>query len=556
MQSRPDLPRRLSAREQRVEAASAALFLVAACAVALALEPARDTDIGLLAGLVAFHAAASRIRLYIGAGFSMPTEVPLLVMLFTLPPGLVPLTVAAGLLLAHSVEIARRRTHPERALCAIGDAWHSLPPALVFAAAGTPAAEVDAAPLLLAALAAQCAGDVAASTLREWAGRGILPGLQLRAMAWVCAIDAALAPLGLLAAIATAETRAGWLLAVPPVLLLAGLARDRRRRIEEAVEGARDLQRERERLQEVLRGAGRAFASNLDRDGLQRAIADIAAEALAAEVGWIGTHLHADAGAPLAGGDEILATAARAAVEQARAEPGVAVLSAEEWHVLACSLRGRRAAPETILVARRGDPFAADDLKLLGHLAAQAGISMENADLHERTRKQAAVDDLTGLSNHRHLQEFLDAQIATGMPLALILADIDDFKAVNDTLGHQQGDLVLRRVGAVVRACFREADEMARYGGEELAIAIPGATLEDARAAAERLRADVERLRVRVSGTGRIGVTISVGVAAFPSCAADKQTLVAAADAALYRAKAGGKNRVDVAPATRPLTPA
>jgi diguanylate cyclase (GGDEF)-like protein len=135
--------------------------------------------------------------------------------------------------------------------------------------------------------------------------------------------------------------------------------------------------------------------------------------------------------------------------------------------------------------------------------------------------------------------------------VGLIMLDIDDFKRVNDTFGHQQGDLVLREVGRVLRESSREIDEPARYGGEELAVALPQTDLAGAYNLAERVRTSIAALEIpRVDGRGVLRVTASFGVAALPESAADRAGLVAAADAALYRAKRGGKNRTERATAT------
>jgi diguanylate cyclase (GGDEF)-like protein len=128
--------------------------------------------------------------------------------------------------------------------------------------------------------------------------------------------------------------------------------------------------------------------------------------------------------------------------------------------------------------------------------------------------------------------------------VGLVLLDLDDFKNVNDTYGHQQGDLVLREVARVLRETSREIDEPARYGGEELAVVLPGTDLEGAYNLAERVRAGIEELALPLlDGEGVLSVTASFGVATLPGSADDMRDLVAAADEALYRAKRAGKNR-------------
>jgi diguanylate cyclase (GGDEF)-like protein len=206
---------------------------------------------------------------------------------------------------------------------------------------------------------------------------------------------------------------------------------------------------------------------------------------------------------------------------------------------------GRR-GPTLMTVVRRGEAFSDEDWELLRSLAAQATLALENVDLHLQVSRQAVTDELTGLANHGRFQELLGAEIEQVRryrhSLGLILLDIDNFKSVNDTYGHQQGDAVLRHVAWVLADSSREVDYPARYGGEELAVILPHTDLEGAYAIAERIRAAVDSLRIpRVDRGGTLGITASLGVAA--SNQGDKDALIAEADAALYRAKRQGKNR-------------
>jgi diguanylate cyclase (GGDEF)-like protein len=126
------------------------------------------------------------------------------------------------------------------------------------------------------------------------------------------------------------------------------------------------------------------------------------------------------------------------------------------------------------------------------------------------------------------------------------MLDIDDFKRINDTFGHPQGDVVLLEVGRVLRSLSRDIDEPARYGGEEMAVVLPQTDLNGAELLAERMRTAIEALEIkRLDGKGDLRITASFGVASLPVCASDKESLIAEADAALYRAKRAGKNRVE-----------
>ena len=196
-------------------------------------------------------------------------------------------------------------------------------------------------------------------------------------------------------------------------------------------------------------------------------------------------------------------------------------------------------------MARHGGAFSDDDREVLRSLAAEAALALENVELHFQVRRQAVTDELTGLANHGRFQELLNAEIDQVRryhhPIGLIMLDIDDFQAVNDTYGHPQGDAVLRQVAQVLRENSRDADSPARYGGEELSLILPHTDLEGAHAIAERIRTAVEGLRVpSTNGSGVLRITASVGVTA--STAGHKDALIADADGALYEAKRRGKN--------------
>ncbi|MGH2981297.1 MAG: GGDEF domain-containing protein [Solirubrobacterales bacterium] len=166
---------------------------------------------------------------------------------------------------------------------------------------------------------------------------------------------------------------------------------------------------------------------------------------------------------------------------------------------------------------------------------------------HERTEEEAITDELTGLSNHRRFRQILSKEVERARrfdrPLSVVMLDLDDFKEINDTYGHLQGDRVLREVGRVLRSESREVDEPARYGGEEFAIALPETRIDGAMEVGERIRRRLDGIRIPLDGDGEIAIRASVGVAGSPEQPADTRTLIKAADQALYRAKQQGKNR-------------
>ena len=164
-----------------------------------------------------------------------------------------------------------------------------------------------------------------------------------------------------------------------------------------------------------------------------------------------------------------------------------------------------------------------------------------------RLSRQAQTDGLTGLANRRLLAERLEDELVratrNGTSVSLVMADIDNFKLINDSFGHQTGDSVLRAFSAALERSVRETDLAARYGGEEFVILLPGARLANASRAAEQMRKTAAGLKV-AGRNGQIATfTVSFGVAEFPTYA-NAEALIAAADAALYQAKRGGKDRV------------
>lgn len=193
--------------------------------------------------------------------------------------------------------------------------------------------------------------------------------------------------------------------------------------------------------------------------------------------------------------------------------------------------------------------FSPGDLRLLTVLADDAAIAIHKARLFDETQRLAILDGLTGLFNSRHFYNELKKEMERteryAKPLSLILFDIDDFKKVNDSLGHQMGDSLLRELAQILPGLTRKTDLIARYGGEEFAILLPETSREHALATAERIRAKVEtHVFPNAPELPRGRMTISVGVSTFPLDASNLRDFVRAADIALYAAKRAGKNRV------------
>jgi signal transduction histidine kinase len=224
--------RALGRREVAAELLVGGAFLLAAAAMAFLLPSDRPLEIGELLVFALAYAAATRIQFDVGAGYSPPTQLVLVPMLFALPAYSVPLVVAAGLLLGDVPDYVMGRRHGSRAVKVLGDSWHAVGPALVLGIAGTGDPAWQDWPVYLAALAAQVGCDLVAATLREWLGRGVAPRVQVGVLAWAYAVDVLLAPVGLLAAFASADQPYAFLLMLPLAGLLVILARERSARLD------------------------------------------------------------------------------------------------------------------------------------------------------------------------------------------------------------------------------------------------------------------------------------------------------------------------------------
>jgi diguanylate cyclase (GGDEF)-like protein len=200
-----------------------------------------------------------------------------------------------------------------------------------------------------------------------------------------------------------------------------------------------------------------------------------------------------------------------------------------------------------------GDDFAEEDRMNAVSLVSHAVVALDNARLHRIVERQALVDGLTGLANRRQCEEALAAELARverfGGPLAVVVADLDWFKDVNDRYGHPAGDVVLREFANLLQETLRDIDLAGRWGGEEFLLILPGTDLAGGAQVAERIRVALAgRIVLSVDGTP-IPVTASFGVAATPP-ATTASELFAAADAAMYEAKKSGRNRVQTATAS------
>jgi diguanylate cyclase (GGDEF)-like protein len=280
-----------------------------------------------------------------------------------------------------------------------------------------------------------------------------------------------------------------------------------------------ELEDERGRLRDAITRFGEALAASNDIDQLLRVIVEAAVEATGA-------------------------TGASLEVAGSSVESGDPAGFGERLDLPISA--GRESYGMLVLV---GEAFTPEQRMSASSLASHAAIALENARLHRIVERQALVDGLTGIANRRHCEEALTAEISRSdrlaAPLTLVLADLDDFKAINDAHGHATGDDVLREFAAVLRATVRDSDLAGRWGGEEFMLLLPGAEAVGAAQLADRVRASLAERSFLGSDGAVFSVTCSFGVAQHTPGTDDRE-LFAAADRALYRAKREGKNRVEL----------
>jgi diguanylate cyclase (GGDEF)-like protein/excisionase family DNA binding protein len=214
-------------------------------------------------------------------------------------------------------------------------------------------------------------------------------------------------------------------------------------------------------------------------------------------------------------------------------------------------LRGREGVTGVLTLERLGvgHTFSEEEFELVELFAAQVSIALQNAEVYRDVEIRARTDGLTGLLNHATFRERLAASVGVGDPFSLVMLDLDDFKAVNDAMGHQAGDRLLAEIAAAIVAAGRETDHVFRYGGDEFALILPGADAASAVAVAERVRSAIQA--VGGEGTtwqaGGIKCSASLGLATFPTDGATVDSILLAADRACFVAKRSGPGLIATA---------
>lgn len=197
---------------------------------------------------------------------------------------------------------------------------------------------------------------------------------------------------------------------------------------------------------------------------------------------------------------------------------------------------------------RPGYLFTEEDVKFGNLFARLAAVALDNVQLHHALLQESIRDPLTGLFNRRFMEEALSKELKRAHrnvgQLAVVMLDLDHFKNINDTFGHDTGDEALRQFSALLQVKVRESDIVCRYGGEEFTLILPNAHLSDALHRMEQLRKDIKQLEIRHQGKSLPQFTASFGIAIYPEHGSTGEALLKAADEALYRAKQSGRDRV------------
>lgn len=193
-------------------------------------------------------------------------------------------------------------------------------------------------------------------------------------------------------------------------------------------------------------------------------------------------------------------------------------------------------------------PISTEDIRIFSLLAGHASLAIENSRLYEMTVEKSHTDSLTNLWNHGYFQEKLNKEIIltqkANQPLSLMMVDIDHFKELNDTYGHQNGDWILKNIAQILHESSRESDYICRYGGEEFAIILCHTDKKESFQIAERLRQKIEEYIFKVPSLPQdLRLTVSIGLASFPEDTQTKEELIANADKSMYIAKFSGRNK-------------
>ena len=515
-------------RERRTERLVAVAFVACAGAMALLL-PMPPVSLPLAAWLVALCFVLLQIEFEVGEGRTRPVQLALVPMFVLLPPALVPCLVAAAHVLARLPESAATRRPLDRLSSTLADGWFTIGPALVLAFAGWPAGFWAGAAVVLMAIAAQVALDFAAAAVRLRVGLRLPMRDQLAAFAWVYFVDVLLTPVGLLAAVAAHH--GAWTVAavLPLAALLAVFARERHGRIENARELHRMAEQSEARLQSIVQNSSDLIAV-VERDGAIRTLTGATEPVFGPQrEAAVGQPLQAWAhpdDAPLL--DALLARVASATPRSSHEG---------EWRIRRAN--GAYGYVETVATNLLDD-------ERMGAIVLTARDVDQRRAFEEQLRHRAFHDPLTQLANralfYDRIEHALTREARDDQHVAVLFLDLDDFKVINDEMGHAVGDELLVGVAGRLRGCLRSADTVARLGGDEFGVLLEHvAGTNEVVQAAERVLAGFDEPFL-VHGDPH-AVSLSIGIAVSGNGERSVDEMLRQADLAMYAAKRDGKHR-------------
>jgi diguanylate cyclase (GGDEF)-like protein/PAS domain S-box-containing protein len=519
-------------RERRTEGFMTAAFV--ACAGALAVTvPHEPVSVPVAAWLVGLMFVLLQIEFEVGQGRTRPVQLALVPMLVLLPPSLVPGLLALANVLARLPQtIGSRRNLTEVLLPSpVADVWFALGPALVICAAGWPTGFWASAGMVILALAAQIGLDFASAAIRLRFGLGIAMRDLLSGFAWVYLVDVLLTPIGLLAA--AAGTERPWAVAavLPLAALLAVFARERHGRIENARALHRMAEENEARLESIVQNSSDLIVI-VERDGTIRTLTGATETVFGADrQAAIGRQLfewaHPD-DASLLGAllDSVATSDAQSSHE-------------EEWRILRRD--GVYGYVETVATN------LLEDDRVRGIVLTARDIDERRA-FEEQLRHRAFHDPLTQLANralfYDRIEHALAREIRDEHKVAVLFVDLDDFKAINDDMGHGVGDEVLVGVAGRLRGCLRSADTVARLGGDEFGILLEHvAGSNEVIQTADRILGRFNEPFLIHGETTLVNLSIGIAVSADGDASAGTDEMLRKADLAMYAAKRGGKGR-------------
>ena len=515
-------------RERGTEGVVAGVYVVCAGLLAVVAEPA-SVNVLVTAWLTALAFVLLQIEFEVGAGRTRPVQLALVPMLIVLPAPLVPALIALANVLARLPRSGRSLTRGVSS--PIADVWFALGPAVVLCVAESPSGLWSWTVVAILALTAQIGLDFAIASVRLRVGLGISMDGLLTGFGWVYLVDVLLTPVAVLAAVVGAESPLAVAAVLPLAALLSVFARERAGRIENARALHRLAEENEARLESIVQNSSDLIAI-LEADGVIRTLTGATEPVFGAErEAALGRSLHEWAhpdDAPL-----VSALLARVALSEPQSQ------HEGEWRIRRAD--GAYGYVDTVVMNLLSDE------RVHGIVLTARDIDERRA-FEEQLRHRAFHDPLTQLANralfYDRIEHALARELREDKTVAVLFVDLDDFKAINDDMGHGVGDELLVGVAGRLRGCMRSADTVARLGGDEFGILLEGvAGPNEVVQAAERILGRFSEPFIVHGETLMMSLSVGIAVTAEGDVGAGVDEMLRKADLAMYAAKRAGKRR-------------